>query len=63
MQARDLVVLILLVSLPATAQTITDGDTLKQGGVTSRLWGIDTPEQRLRRWVAAGGLLPPGSRR
>ena len=26
------------------AAQITDGDTLKQGGVTYRLWGIDAPE-------------------
>lgn len=28
----------------AVAQTVTDGDTLKQNGVTYRLWGIDAPE-------------------
>jgi len=33
---------------PAVAQTITDGDTLKQGGVTYRLWGIDAPESKQR---------------
>jgi hypothetical protein len=30
----------------AAAQTITDGDTLKQGGVTYRLWGIDAAEAK-----------------
>jgi endonuclease YncB( thermonuclease family) len=29
---------------PCAAQSITDGDTLKQGGLTSRVWGIDAPE-------------------
>ena len=28
---------------PAAAQ-VTDGDSLKQGGKTYRLWGIDAPE-------------------
>ena len=31
----------LAVALPCAAQTITDGDTLKQGGIIYRLWGID----------------------
>jgi endonuclease YncB( thermonuclease family) len=31
---------------PAAAQTVTDGDTIKQGGVTYRLWGIDAPESK-----------------
>ena len=30
--------------LPSVAQTITDGDTIKLGGTTYRLWGIDAAE-------------------
>lgn len=30
---------------PGVAQ-VTDGDTLKQGGVTYRLWGIDAPDAK-----------------
>lgn len=45
-QMRALVVFLALalLSTPSLAQTITDGDTIKQGGVTYRLWGIDAPE-------------------
>ena len=33
-------------ALPATAQTVTDGDTIKLNGTTYRLWGIDAPETK-----------------
>lgn len=35
-----------LAAFPLTAQTITDGDTLKLNGTTYRLWGIDAPETK-----------------
>jgi hypothetical protein len=34
------------VASAATATAQTMGDTLKQGGVTFRLWGIDAPEAK-----------------
>jgi endonuclease YncB( thermonuclease family) len=39
-------VALLILGLPAAAQTITDGDTIKQNGVAYRLWGIDAPERK-----------------
>ena len=38
--------IVLLATLPAAAQVITDGDTLKLNGVIYRLWGIDAPETK-----------------
>ena len=35
-----LIAMALAVASPCFAQTVTDGDTLKQGGATYRLWGI-----------------------
>ena len=40
--------LLVVVSLPALAQTatVTDGDTIKLNGTIYRLWGIDAPETK-----------------
>jgi endonuclease YncB( thermonuclease family) len=38
--------LMLILAVPAFAQTATDGDTIKLNGTTWRLWGIDAPEAR-----------------
>lgn len=42
----NLALAVVALSFPADAQSITDGDTLRQGGVTYRLWGIDAPESK-----------------
>jgi len=42
----SLLAMALTVASPCAGQTITDGDTLKQNGVTYRLWGIDAPEAK-----------------
>jgi endonuclease YncB( thermonuclease family) len=48
--------LLALVSQCALAQvTVLDGDTIRMGGVTYRLWGIDAPESKqtcLDGWAA-----------
>lgn len=41
---RLLVLVLLTVTFPASAQTVVDGDTIKFNGTTYRLWGIDAPE-------------------
>ena len=37
---------LLLLAMPASAQTVTDGDTIKLNGTTYRLWGIDAAETK-----------------
>ena len=46
---------LLLLTVQAAAQTVTDGDTLRFGKERVRLWGIDAPEIHQRcpdRWLA-----------
>lgn len=56
-------ILLLLLALPAEAQTVVDGDTLKINGKTFRLHGIDAPEMSQtcdNGWMAgayAAGVL------
>src|SRR3954465_1628214 len=37
-------VLVALLAVPAAAQTVVDGDTIKLDGTTYRIWGIDAAE-------------------
>lgn len=46
---------LLLIARSASAQTVTDGDTIKLDGHKIRLWGIDAPELHQTcpdRWLA-----------
>ena len=36
--------LLALLAMPAAAQTVVDGDTIKLDGTTFRIWGIDAAE-------------------
>jgi endonuclease YncB( thermonuclease family) len=45
-RALATVLVIFAGAVPAAAQTITDGDTLKLAGTIYRLWGIDAPETK-----------------
>jgi endonuclease YncB( thermonuclease family) len=36
----------LALAAPAAAQSVVDGDTIRIGAATFRLWGIDAPESR-----------------
>ena len=46
MDSRMLNVLVALWVLPAAAQTVVDGDTIKLNGTTYRIWGIDAAETK-----------------
>src|SRR3954452_7744490 len=39
-------VLVALLAVPAAAQTVVDGDTIKLNGTTYRIWGIDAAESK-----------------
>ena len=43
---RLLAIAAFVMSFPAIAQTVTDGDTIKLNGTTYRLWGIDAAESK-----------------
>lgn len=49
------VCLVILIGGAASAQTVTDGDTIKLNGTIYRLWGIDAPE--MKQWC---GDYPAG---
>ena len=39
MDSRVLAVVLALLAMPAVAQTVVDGDTIKLDGTTYRIWG------------------------
>lgn len=44
----------LMLAMPAAAQTVVDGDTIKLDGLTYRIWGIDAAETKQ---ACAGGWM------
>lgn len=44
MKAAPSILIALLLAAPAAAQQVIDGDTIRIGATTFRLWGIDAPE-------------------
>src|SRR6476646_8794798 len=46
MDSRVLAVVLALLAMPAAAQTVVDGDTIKLNGTTYRIWGIDAAETK-----------------
>ena len=55
-----------LFGVPAAAQTITDGDTIKHNGCAYRPWGIDAPESKQTcadGWPAGSWARQPVSKR
>ena len=46
MNSRVLAVVLALLAMPAAAQTVVDGDTIKVDGTTYRIWGIDAAETK-----------------
>jgi endonuclease YncB( thermonuclease family) len=46
MDSRTLGLLLALLAVPAAAQTVVDGDTIKLEGTTIRIWGIDAAETK-----------------
>ncbi len=46
MRRLSVMSVVLIWAVSAAAQTITDGDTIKQNGTIYRLWGIDAPETK-----------------
>src|SRR3954452_15705468 len=58
MDSRMLGVLVALLAVPAVAQTVVDGDTIKLEGTTYRIWGIDAAETKQAcadGWMAGRG--------
>jgi endonuclease YncB( thermonuclease family) len=46
MKAVGAVLALLAIALPAMAQSVVDGDTIRIGAAVFRLWGIDEPEAK-----------------